>query len=412
LTPGAVRGASRPAGGAPGPRRGSTYVIGLDVLRLVAASMVMAYHFGFWNWTRGQPLAEALPGWQPNWGNGLYFGWVGVEIFFVISGFVIAFSVAEATRHGFLRSRLLRLAPVSWLSASAVLLIDLTIPGSDLHRLGLTYVETMAFWPLNAIDGVWWTLGIEIDFYLVAFLLIGRRPAWSLERVMTTIGLLSGVFWVAALAGQALLGDGGTTGFLRYLVLKAQGNRELQLLLVQHGCFFALGVLIQCAMVQGLTRGRLLAGLGVLAACLLEIVGQNGIIDRASGTVHTSLIPAAFWLVVMALLIVSCRYNGQLLRLAGARAGWVRFAGILTYPLYLLHDAIGIAVVRILSPWFGLWSVALGICATLICAAIVAAVVEPALRGFIGQRIWPSPTGSVPPLAGSFESSTSLQPGA
>ena len=329
----------------------------------------------------------------------------------MISGFVIAFSVSGATKYGFLRSRFLRLAPVSWLSATVVLLIGFGMPGTNLHRLVLTYGETLVFWPLNAIDGVWWTLGIEIDFYVLAFLLIGRKSAWPLERVMTAIGLLSGVFWVAALSGQAWLGDSGSLGLLRTLVLKAQGNRELQLLLVQHGCFFAIGVLIQSAMVQGLTRRRVVAGAGLLASCLLEIVGQNGIIDRASQTAHTSLLPAAVWLTVVALLIASCRYNTRLLQVAGSRAGWVRFAGIITYPLYLLHDAIGIGVVRVLAPALGLWSVTIGMGAALICAAAVAAFVEPALRGFIGQRIWPARLACPPPV-GVLGASQALQPGA
>jgi len=341
----------------------------------------MCYHFAFWNWLSAQPLGHALGAQAPAWGEHLHFGWVGVEIFFVISGYVIAYTVSDTSPARFLRSRFLRLAPASWIAATLVLVIDAVVFHSPLHTLLTKYAETLAFWPLDAIDGIWWTLGIEIDFYLLAYFLIRKRRVGLLEPVIVSIGLVSGAFWIMALSLQTVLdGHGGSLGLLHYLVLKAEGNRELQLLLVQHGCLFALGVVLWKVSSLGLTKRRTGVLLVLAAACLLEIAGQNGIIERAAHR-HLPVLPAmAAWSAALGLLWVSVIFNAPLLRGIGRGAAVVRFGGLLTYPLYLLHDAVGTALVLWLSPYLGTTAIAAAVVAAIASAGLVARYVEPALR--------------------------------
>lgn len=357
------------------------HVVGLDVIRFTAATLVMSYHLAFWDWTHGQPFARMGSLVAPAWGARLHFGWVGVEIFFVISGFVIAYSGTRATSHAFLMGRILRLAPASWIGATLVFFLkaqQATQPVSDLSSL---YIETLAFWPLNAIDGVWWTLGIEVSFYGLVYLLIRIDRAAALESVVVGIGLLSGLFWCAALVSQTMLDGGtGTTAILHTLVLKAEGNRELQLLLVQHGCLFALGVVIWTASTYGLTRRRTSA-LAVLAcACVLEIVGQNGIISRGA---HMSLSPwpaMVAWAAAMMVLAASVLWNDRLIRAVGKGVAVVRFAGLTTYPLYLVHNVAAGAIVVALAPRLGVLSVGLGALGAIASATFIAGIVEPAIR--------------------------------
>ena len=120
----------------PGKRR--LYV--LDGLRLVAALMVMAYHYMAYNRVHywGKSTAAVFPT-----GNKFaIYGWLGVYLFFLISGFVICLSCWGRTPRQFAVSRFIRLYPAYWVGlilTSAVLYFR---PGGT--KLELTDVLTNA----------------------------------------------------------------------------------------------------------------------------------------------------------------------------------------------------------------------------------------------------------------------------
>ena len=68
-----------------------------------------------------------------------WFGWVGVEVFFVISGFVIANSASKTSPIEFLISRALRLYPAVWVCSTATFVYCFS-SGS---------LRVATFWPLH-----------------------------------------------------------------------------------------------------------------------------------------------------------------------------------------------------------------------------------------------------------------------
>ena len=78
------------------------YIYGVDLVRFVSAAGVAAYHLNESKYTR----PWSVP-----------FGWVGVQIFFVISGLVIANSARGASLQQFVVHRFLRLYPAAWCAA-------------------------------------------------------------------------------------------------------------------------------------------------------------------------------------------------------------------------------------------------------------------------------------------------------
>src|SRR5690606_17049578 len=177
------------------------YVPGLDLLRFFAACIVMVFHLAFWSWAfpTGQ-VAIASHGVANfhDWTVLAPFGWAGVQIFFVISGFVIVVSAERSNAYKFFASRFTRLVPAAWVCATitllAWLLIDDTMRPLSLFAM---YVRSVAFFPTGAwIDSVYWTLGVEIAFYtLIFFLLMAGRQRW-IRPIMCGIGLASTLFWI------------------------------------------------------------------------------------------------------------------------------------------------------------------------------------------------------------------------
>ncbi|MBB4365108.1 peptidoglycan/LPS O-acetylase OafA/YrhL [Bradyrhizobium sp. CIR18] len=85
---------------------------GVDLVRFLSATM-MLFHYGFWVWTYPSGEIAKAAGPMPSTSSLFSFGWIGIEIFFVISGFIIAFSAQYSTPTKFFESRVSLLAVFS-----------------------------------------------------------------------------------------------------------------------------------------------------------------------------------------------------------------------------------------------------------------------------------------------------------
>lgn len=152
------------------------HILGIDVLRFVAACLVVAFHFCFLmgvnpNGLVGSASQKIVA--FPELYNFAEFGWVGVQVFFVISGFVIAFSGEKSTAFSFLRSRIVRLGPAVWICAPITLMATMLVGFRTDDVMFRSFRHSMAFLPWEPwIDGSYWTLGIEISFYAAVLFLI------------------------------------------------------------------------------------------------------------------------------------------------------------------------------------------------------------------------------------------------
>lgn len=311
----------------------------IDLLRFACAMMVVAHHYWAALPLKPNPAAEAMLGGMTldaGWAGWAGFGWVGVELFFVISGYVIACSAVGAEPRDFLRRRAQRLLPAAWICATLTFVALAAMGAGGLGVLGAEWLRSVAFWPLgDAIDPSYWTLGIEAAFYLlIAWRLRGGGAAERVEQVAWWVGGASLAFWIA----QVALGTVDGTWM---------EERLAQLLLLPHGAFFAAGILLHAWHRSGASPARML-GLGLfLGAGAIEIVAHAA--DRAL-KLGLSPNPAAA-LIVFALgtlLIAGCRRVQP--RLSWT-CRWSGTLGLMTYPLYLLHQQFGVAIFAGLGPW-------------------------------------------------------------
>ncbi|MBB3957772.1 acyltransferase family protein [Novosphingobium sediminicola] len=151
---------------------------GLQALRFIAAAMVVVTHATLYTSERFRPM--------PLWPNGTR----GVDIFFVISGFVIVWSSHNLIDKpygwaAFLGKRINRIVPLYWFATSIKVLIMLATAGLALHSVLDTslVINSLLFIPTRKLDGqiepllgVGWTLNFEMMFYAVfAISLITKR---------------------------------------------------------------------------------------------------------------------------------------------------------------------------------------------------------------------------------------------
>lgn len=164
----------------------------VQIMRAVAVLMVMIHHIGNIS-NAPQVVRDAIPG-------ALYFGYAGVDLFFVISGFIISHVTRRPNLEAgeFMAKRVVRILPMYWgitlLLAAVALLKPGMVPvrGEEFLRY---LSESMALipTPVRPLLGVGWTLQHEFIFYIIvaALMLVGRR-SWLLPVLLTlTLGGLA-----------------------------------------------------------------------------------------------------------------------------------------------------------------------------------------------------------------------------
>lgn len=176
------------------------YFDNINLLRAFAAISVLIYH-----------VIELFP-WQtfPVTGSLVWFriGWLGVDLFFVISGFVITLALSqlfEQQRTNFysiyLRRRLARIAPLYLLTGFFFILFcapSLLKDPSFYKNLGshLLFVHNLNINTHGAIDGPNWSIGVEIQFYLL--MMVTFRILVRLHPLQVLMGCIAiGWLWRA-----------------------------------------------------------------------------------------------------------------------------------------------------------------------------------------------------------------------
>ncbi|WP_371674428.1 acyltransferase [Streptomyces sp. NBC_00289] len=304
----------------------------LDGLRLIAALMVAAYHYG----GRGGEVTGAWGGSAahqfPTLHSYFAYGCLGVQVFFVISGFVICMSGWGRPLKSFFASRASRLLPAYWaavLIVSAVFALPMVAykalsPSDTLVNL------TMLQQPLGVdrVLGVCWTLWAEVRFYAL-FALCVVLPGASRRRV-----ILFCAGWTLAAA-------------------IAQGARMPLLdivLMPEYAPFFVGGVGLHLVhrdrrdvYAWGIVAVSFLIGQHYAVRSLWNASDPHAFAQRSSTGI---VLVVAFGFVAVAAIALG------LLNRADWR--WLTVAGALTYPFYLVHEHLGWVVIHALHITLGL----------------------------------------------------------
>jgi peptidoglycan/LPS O-acetylase OafA/YrhL len=170
----------------------------LDGLRILAALMVCAYHYAGKAGPVAQSWGQSPAHVFPTFSQAATYGSLGVQFFFLISGFVICMSSWGRSVGGFFRSRVSRLYPAYWVAIVLVTAAACALPvvveplRSDQLLLNLTMLQQ----PMGAdrVLGVCWTLWVELRFYvLFALFVVWRGVTYRRVVIFCCLWTFAGV---------------------------------------------------------------------------------------------------------------------------------------------------------------------------------------------------------------------------
>lgn len=296
----------------------------IDGLRGIAAISVTVFHF-----YRGTPFYEQLSRALPRFLSViLENGWLGVEVFFVVSGFIIAYSLRKAQinfpfLYSFVLCRYVRLAPPYLISILLIIILNTCsnlvftervapLPNWETLIAHIFYLQGLL--NLDKISPVFWTLCLEVQFYIAFIALIGvaqflqQRTDLRESRIVPSILVFSGSISVV----QAVFFD-----FHEKVILSSSWY------------LFTIGILI--CWVSEKKGNAYWLWIHLTSLMIFSFIQPwNGEVTVALGTGiliwrASRLDKMHYWL----------------------SAKWIQYLGKISYSLYLVHTIIGTRIINL-----------------------------------------------------------------
>lgn len=294
----------------------------IDLLRFIAALSVVLYHYAFLGY-----IGQASPIRYPMLEPFAKYGHFGVELFFLISGFVILMSASHGSLKQFVISRVARLYPAFWICCTITFLVVLFF-GSDRapvtfaqYLSNMTMLSSFGFMQRIAavpyIDGSYWSLAVEMRFYAFVVLILLLR---QIHRAEIFLGI-----WLLSTIGVEVFGVGRLRGFL----------------IVDYSSYFIAGAMLFQIWAHGFSVWRVVA---LLTCWVLALYQAFVTIPNFEATFHTDVNPVHVLSILSAsflcMTLIAVRKTGLI-----GRLNWMAI-GALTYPLYLVHQVVGYVIIN------------------------------------------------------------------
>lgn len=292
------------------------YFAFLDILRFLSAVAVLFHHtFSF------------------------HYGKLGVYLFFIISGFVIYFSLQKGMKD-YIVSRFLRLYPIFWICATITFLVTLVYNSNVIavkdYLVGLLMFNSGKMDTM--IDGSYWTLTFELLFYAYIGTFVWIFGKKRLELFYALWLLVS---------------------FLAFYC-KVDQNIVMKLLSIRFAPYFVFGgvlALMYDRYYISTIQTKILYVVTLISAALLPIYvslslrAQTGTITNFTGSFEPDemLIVESFFVIIPIAVYLS-RFSFSHTK---KFVSWCITLGGITYPLYLLHWKIGNTIITTYGETYG-----------------------------------------------------------
>ena len=273
----------------------------LDGLRGIAAVSVVLFHY----FTRYDQIYnhENLP-------DGLFsYGNYGVHLFFIISGFVIFWSLMHIKSPlDFVVSRFSRLYPVYWAAMALTFICVSTfgLPGREAPVSAFfgNFLMFHSYFHIPNVDGVYWTLSVELTFYLWMLIIFSLKILKRIDMLALLALLVSALY------------------HFKFIELS---NLMIDLLIIRWSVFFIIGICLFKIYQKKTT-----------VLTLINFAFATGMIFRIHGQVSLMICSGI-------ILVIFLGTNGYLPFLKNRI---LIFLGAISYSLYLIHQNIGYIIIN------------------------------------------------------------------
>lgn len=298
----------------------------LDGLRGIASVAVVLSHFS-------GSFDDRYPGFEPSPFDA-WWGAYGVQLFFLISGFVIFFSATRAKKSkDFVISRVSRLYPTYWVALILALILTsvFAIPQTQIswwQKLA-NFSMVQRWFLIPNLDLVYWTLAIEMQFYVMIFLLILFSKCDIRPKVVTVLCLVwMGVSIVVAVALAPY-----SHGVVPNRVAQMP-KLILNVTLAEWAPLFSAGMFAFLAKTD--------------RRYVKFTIGSGLVAILVAGVLHSVVDAACVAIVFTVFSITIFRQQCKMLLLRP-----VQFFGRISYSLYVSHFFAGVVTISLLAPFIG-----------------------------------------------------------
>lgn len=288
-------------------------IVALDLIRFFAAMSVVLYHY----------LSPSELTQFPALSQFTDFGYLGVPLFFIISGYVIALSANNRSAWQFASSRIVRLYPALWAGILFTVLVSALLSSKTINVLQILSNATLLnnYLGFEDIDGVYWTLKAELKFYVCMFALL-LTGMFQHYKIWLSI-------WMLMVTSFALLHQPFFMGWF---------------ISPEYSSFFIAGIcyyLIQSNQDKKFAINLLILS---LVASLYNAFNQVAHFVPDPSQIHKYL---TLFIIVLFYVVFYQLTQGKLVF---KQRNIYSILGALTYPLYLIHNLAGKLIIQALTP--------------------------------------------------------------
>jgi peptidoglycan/LPS O-acetylase OafA/YrhL len=338
----------------------------LDLIRFIAALYVVFYHYCFRGFAKDNfstlqfPLIEDIS----------KYGYLGVDLFFIISGFVILMSAKNSNLVDFCISRFTRLYPAFWfcviVTAIVVALFGAPIFEVTLPQVLVNLTMFNEFLGVEHVDGVYWSLVVELKFYILIGIILFFRGikyirifAWILllaaicQMILpfAEAPLLVKIFYFICFASKSPYFVAGMFFFL----MKSEKNVIKNILPIIISYFVAIKV-------------------------AYDGVPHRNI--RYADAYDENIIVVLITLFFIVMFLVSIN------KLTIFNKKIFLYFGVLTYPLYLIHQNIGFIIFNNFGDRINKWVLLSGVLIMMLGVAyLISKYIEKPMGNYMRQKL-------------------------